>query len=143
MSAKPADPLFDFARYMGEFKFPMMDMEILVTGQQRNVEALTRANRIAYDGFQAVMKRQADIVRQAMDDMGRATREFAEAGTAQDKAARQAEMAKGAYERGVGNFRELTDMIAKVNTEAFNLLHQRFTDGIDEWREALGKAPRH
>jgi phasin family protein len=145
MSAKPGDTLFDFdlAKYMGDLKFPLMDVEVLMTGQRRNLEALAQANRVAYDGFQAMVKRQAEIMRDTLDDVGRAAKDITEPGSAQDKAARQAELAKGAVTRGMGTMRELADMIAKTNTDALDLLHRRFADGMDEWRDALAKTAKH
>lgn len=37
-------------------------------GPARNIEALTKANQLAAEGMQAVIKRQAEILRQTMEE---------------------------------------------------------------------------
>ncbi len=132
-------PDFDISKFLGDFKVPGIDIDSVVSSQRKNIEALTQANRVAYEGFQAVVKRQAEILRQTMDEVSRAARDIAEPGTAQDKAAKQADMAKDAFERALSNARELAEMIAKSNTEAFDLLNKRFTQTLEELRDTFAK----
>ncbi|MBF0324700.1 phasin family protein [Magnetospirillum moscoviense] len=143
-SKQQPEQLFDFdiTKYMGDFKVPGVDVETLVSSQRRNIEALTQANRLAYEGLQAVLKRQAEILRQTMDEVSQATKDIAEPGAPQDKAAKQTELAKDAFERSLSNMRELAEMIAKANNEAFDLLNKRFTQNMDEIREAFVKSAK-
>lgn len=142
MASKQAEQLFDFdiSKYMGDFKVPGVDVETLVGSQRKNIEALTQANKLAYDGLQAVLKRQVEILRQTMDEVAVVSKDIAEPGNPQDKAAKQAELAKEAFERSLSNMRELAEMIAKANSEAFDLLNKRFTQSLDEAREVFSKA---
>ncbi len=48
-------------------------------------------------------------------------------------------MLKSAYERAVGNMREVADLIQKSNTEALSLLNQRFTEAMDEVKTMMAK----
>ena len=131
---------FDITKYLGDFKVPGVDVDTLVTRQKKNIEALTEANRLAYDGLQAVVKRQVEILRQTMDEVGRAGQDITAPGTPQDKAAKQTELAKDAFERSLSNARELAEMIAKANSEAFDLLNKRFTQNLEEMRDLFTKA---
>ncbi len=133
---------FDISKYLGDFKVPGVDVDSLVTSQRKNIEALTQANKLAYDGLQAVVKRQAEILRQTVDEIAQATKDIAEPGNPQEKAAKQTELAKEAFERSLSNLRELSEMIAKANTEAFDLLNKRFTQTLDEVRDALTKSAK-
>ncbi len=141
MATKQAEQFFDFdiSKYLGDFKVPGVDVDSLVSSQRKNIEALTQANKLAYDGLQAVVKRQAEILRQTVDEIAQATKDIAEPGNPQDKAAKQAELAKDAFERSLSNLRELSEMIAKANTEAFDLLNKRFTQSLDEVRDTFSK----
>jgi len=141
MATKQAEQFFDFdiSKYLGDFKIPGVDVDSLVSSQRKNIEALTQANKLAYDGLQAVVKRQAEILRQTVDEIAQATKDIAEPGNPQDKAAKQAELAKDAFERSLSNLRELSEMIAKANTEAFDLLNKRFTQSLDEVRDTFTK----
>lgn len=142
MAAKQSEQVFDFdvSKYLGDFKVPGVDVETIVASQRKNIEALTQANKMAFEGLQNVVKRQAEILRQTMDEAAQVAKDFAEPGTPQDKAAKQAEFAKDAFERALGNARELAEMITKANSEAFDLLNKRFTQSLDEARDVFQKA---
>ncbi|MEW5726422.1 MAG: TIGR01841 family phasin, partial [Pseudomonadota bacterium] len=100
-SKQQPDQFFDFdvTKLMGDFKVPGVDLEALVASQKKNIEALTQANKTAFEGMQALAKRQAELLRQTMEEVTAAGKQMAEPGTAQEKAAKQAEMAKNAFER--------------------------------------------
>jgi phasin family protein len=142
MAAKQAEQFFDFdvAKYMGDFKVPGVDVETIVANQRKNIDALTQANKLAFEGLQNVVKRQVEILRQTMDEVAQVSKDFSEPSSPQDKAAKQAEFAKDAFERALSNARELAEMIAKANSEAFDLLNKRFTQSLDEAREVFTKA---
>ena len=142
MAGKQAEQFFDFdvAKYMGDFKVPGVDVETIVANQRKNIDALTQANKLAFEGLQNVVKRQVEILRQTMDEVAQVSKDFAEPSSPQDKAAKQAEFAKDAFERALSNARELAEMIAKANSEAFDLLNKRFTQSLDEAREVFTKA---
>lgn len=139
-----ADQFFDFdvSKYLGDFKVPGLDVDSLVSSQRKNIEALTQANKLAYDGLQAVVKRQVEILRQSVDEAAQVAKDIAEPGNPQDKAAKQTELAKEAFERSLSNLRELSEMIAKANNEAFDLLNKRFTQTLDEVRDAFLKGAK-
>ena len=74
-----------------------------------------------------------------MSEMTQAMQSVAGAQDPQSRAAKQAEMLKTAYERAVGNMREVADLIQKSNTEALSLLNQRFTEAMDEVKSMVAK----
>ena len=142
MADKPqGDKFFDFdvSKFLGEFKMPGFDVEAMVASQRKNIEALSEANHRAYEGLQAVVKRQAEILRQTMDEVAHAAKDMTEPGAVHDKAAKQADLAKEAFERALANARELAEMIAKANSEAFDLLNKRFTQNLEDLRESFTK----
>lgn len=138
-SKQQPDQFFDFdvTKLMGDFKVPGVDLEVLVASQKKNIEALTQANKTAFEGMQALAKRQAELLRQTMEEVTAAGKQMAEPGTAQEKAAKQAEMAKNAFERALENMREMSEMVTKANDEAAKLLNKRFMQMLDEYRDAL------
>jgi len=142
MATKQTDTLFDFdvSKYLGDFKVPGVDVETIVASQRKNIEALTQANKLAFEGLQNVVKRQVEILRQSFDEIARLSKEFSEPGSPHDKAARQAEIAKDSFERVLSNARELTELVTKANNEAFELLNKRFSQSLEEARDAFVKA---
>lgn len=133
---------FDFTKAADQFKFPGLDAQALVDYQKRNLEAVASANKIALEGAQAVMRRQAEILRQAVEEASKAFSELNAAGTPQDKIVKQAELAKGAYEAGLANLRELSAMASKSNGEAADLLSNRVSESFGEFTKEIKKTAK-
>jgi phasin family protein len=132
-------PSFDFTKMMADFKMPGLDMTAVGDAQRKNIEALTAANRKAFEGVQAVAKRQAEFMQEAMSELTTAMQQMAVTGTPEDKAAQQAEIAKAAFERAIENMRELSDMVAKANAETADLVTKRISESLDEIKALLAK----
>jgi phasin family protein len=127
MAADAKSPFdVDFTKFFAEMKLPALpDAGALMAAHKRNMETLSAANRVALEGAQAFARRQAEIVQQNVAELSTTA-------TPQEKAAKQAELLKHSYERGVANLRELGDLISHSNEEAIALLHRRFTEAMDE-----------
>ena len=129
----------DFTKLTEQFKVPAVDTEALLDSQRKNIEAFSAANRIAFEGAQAVTQRQVEIVRQVMEESAEVVKQMTAAGKPEDKLAEQAELLKHTYEQSLANFRELAEMGAKSNGEAVEVLSRRVTEGLDEFKTALKK----
>ena len=46
---------------------------------------------------------------------------------------------KHAIEKGLSNAKELTELVTKANTEAFNVINKRVTESLDEVRDFAKK----
>ena len=129
----------DFTKFTEQFKVPAVDTEALLDSQRKNIEAFSAANRIAFEGAQAVTQRQVEILRQVMEESAAVVKQLTVAGKPEDKLADQAELLKHTYEQSGANFRELAEMGAKSNGEAVEVLSRRVTEGLDELKTALKK----
>jgi phasin family protein len=133
----PPDPM----KMFGEMKLPNMpDMEAVLSAYRRNMEVLSQANRVALEGAQTVARRHMEIIQQTMAELSETMRALAAAETPQAKAAKQTDLLKRAYERAVGNLKELTDLIQHSNGEALSLLNQRFLEAMDEVKAVMDRA---
>jgi hypothetical protein len=59
-------PFFDFTKLMRQFRLPGVDFAALVDRERKNIEALVEANRIAFEGWQRLVRRQAEILQETM-----------------------------------------------------------------------------
>jgi phasin family protein len=77
-----------------------------------------------------------------MEDFSAMFRDFVQpnGGSPEDRFAKQAEYSKHAIEKGLSNAKELTELVTKSNTEAFNVLNKRVTESLDEVRQLATKA---
>ncbi len=119
------------------FKFPGVDSEALVENQRRNLEAVTKANQVAFEGAQAVVQCQVDILRRTMDQTSKAVQAISQPSKIEDVWARQADLLKDVYEHGLANLRALTELSTKVNAKAADLLTDRVSDSLGELKGAF------
>lgn len=141
MATKQQNPFadFDFTKMMGDFKVPGVDVNSMMETQRKNLEALTEANKLAMEGMQAIAKRQAEIVRQGMEEMSNSMQDMMASGAPQDRMAKQADAMKGQFENMLANMRELSEMVAKSNTEAADVLTKRISSQLDELKSTAQK----
>jgi phasin family protein len=135
----------DYNRYFGDFSKlwqngKAFDVEGFVASQRKNVEALTAANQLAFEGVQALVRRQAEIVRENVEELTKITRELTAAGSPEDKLVKQTQMAKDAFENALGHVRELTGLVQKSSSQAVEVLSKRVADNLDEVKAAIAKA---
>ena len=135
----------DYNRYFGDFSKlwqngKAFDVEGFVASQRKNVEALTAANQLAFEGVQALVRRQAEIVRENVEELTKITRELTAAGSPEDKLAKQTQLAKEAFENALGHVRELTGLVQKSSSQAVDVLSKRVADNLDEVKAAITKA---
>ena len=152
MAKKPETPNpFDFTQMMSAFdpaKFteemtkafsaqslPNVDPQQIMDSQRKNIEALSSANQVAAQGMQAIYARQVEIMQQAMDEARTVAEDMTAATDPRDAAAKQAEIAKVAYEKALANMRELAEMTAKANAEAADAINARITESLEELRD--------
>ncbi len=119
------------------------DIEAAVSSQRKNIEALSQANQLAVEGAQALMRRQVEITRQAVEDFSAMFCDFVQPnGSPEDRFAKQAEYSKHAIEKSLSNAKELTELVTKVNTEAFDVINKRVAESLNEVRDfAKNRAP--
>jgi len=131
----PGKMMEEFSKMLKQYNLPGVDMDSLMASQKKNMEALTAANRVALEGMQAVAKRQAEILQETMNEASKAVDVLSKAGSPTEVAAKQAELAKDAFERALSNMRELAEMVAKSNEEATSTINARISATLDEIKD--------
>ena len=132
----------DVGKLFTNGRAPMFDVAALIDAQRKNIEALTVANKLALEGVQQVAQRQAEFIRQAVEDFSGATRDLVAVGTPEEKLVRQADFAKGSFEQAVANFGELSELAQKSGTQALAVISKRLVENFDEVKSALVKTAR-
>jgi phasin family protein len=124
-------PGFDFTKLLQPFKIPGVDFSSIVERERKNIEALAQANRIAFEGWQNLVRRQSEILQ---DSMKRAV-DDAKSQTALKNGA---ELARSAFETALANMRELAEMATKSQKDAFEVIRKRVEENMNALR---GKKP--
>ena len=129
----------DIAKMIEQFKVPGLDVSGFIEAQRKNIEALTQANQAAYEGMQELAKRQMEILQETVTEWQAALTETAnrEGSTA----AQRAEAAEKTFGKAFANMRELADMAAKAQTQAWEVVQKRFQENLADLR-SLMKPPK-
>ena len=132
---------FDPTKIMGEvqnllqqYKLPGLDMEALAATQKKNIEAVTAANRTAVEGLQALARRQTEVLQETMHEASQAVASMAKASGPGDLVAKQTELMRNAFEKGVSTMREMAEIVTKANREASETIKARITATLEEVR---------
>ena len=131
-SFDPAKVAEDFTKLASQVKMPTVDMDAVVSAGRKNFEALSAANQVAVEGSQALAQRQAEFAQKSIDEVTKAVESIGTAKTPQDAAAKQVEVLKASYEGALANAKELSDLFAKSQAEAFAALNARVTEQLEE-----------
>jgi len=129
----------DFTKMWGSFKMPAFDVDAILAAQRKNMETVNVANRIAAEAMQTVAKRQAELIQESVDAFQSASKELMAITEVNDRAVKQAELTKFAYEKNLANAKELSDLVSKSTAETFDIVNQRLVEGLDEVKSAFEK----
>jgi phasin family protein len=125
---------FDVTKAFGDLRLPGLDVEAVVATQRKNLEALTKANQLAIEGARALAERQAEIARQAVEEASALFREWTQPSAPEDRLAKNVDVAKQAFEKGLANARELNELTTKATTDVFSVIARRVSEAFDEVR---------
>ena len=129
-------------KMMGDLKMPTVDWEAIAAANRKNMEAFAQANQLAAEGAQAIMRRQGEILKGAMEEANRSIKTMLADGTPEDRVARQTEAVKSAFEIAIANYREMIEMASKSNAEAMTVMSKRVSESLDELKGVLAKPAR-
>ena len=125
-------PFFDFTKLMSQFRLPGVDFAALVDRERKNIQALAEVNRIAFESWQRLVRRQAEILQETMKKV------VADAG--QVDAMKRTDLAKEGFEKALANMRELAEMGSKSQREAFEVVRKRIEENVEGIRNFGKKA---
>jgi len=141
------NPFLDFdmqaiQKMMGDLKMPAFDWEAALAANRKNMEAFAQANQLAAEGAQAIMRRQGEILKGAMEDANRTVKTMLADGSPEDRVARQTDAIKSAFEQAIANYREMVEMAAKSNADAMDVMSKRVAESLDELKTVLAKTTK-
>ena len=118
------------------FQVPGFDANIFVKFQHRNLEALTAANQALVQGLQTVAQRQGKLVQQSVKQVQELLSLKPTNASVTEVLVKRIDVAKTSFEKNVADARELSDLVAKVGSEAADILSRRVVASLDEIKAA-------
>ena len=126
-------PVFDFTKLMSQFRLPGVDFAALVDRERKNIEALAKANSIAFEGWQRLVRRQAEMLQETMKKVVADARQ-------EDAKKKRADLAKEGFEKALANMRELAEITTQSQKEAFDVVRKRIEENVEGIRNFGKKA---
>lgn len=128
----------DLNKIMSEYQIPGVNWQELMASQQKNLQALAKANQVLVEGAQAVMRREVEILQKSMAELAEASQQMMQqGGDPQAHASKRLELAKSSFEAAVQNMRELAEVAGKSNREALEVINQRALESFEEIKKAI------
>ncbi len=142
MSQKPINPfaMFDFTRAFDAMKMPGFDMEAIMRRQRETMEAMLEVNRVAVDGYQALMTRQIEIMRETVDTLAGSVTDLMKHTQPGDAARNQIEVTQRSLDKAYNNLRELTEMAGEANSDTFRVFQERMGEQLRDLTAAASNA---
>lgn len=126
-----------FADMGRQINLPKIDYEALLESHRKNIEAMQKSAAVLSEGGRAVFAKQQEILSDVMREARQLVAEFKPAGSPQEIAAKQAELAKRVFEATVKNTRDVAELIQKSSTEAPKIIMDRVRESVAEARAAI------
>jgi phasin family protein len=129
------NPMFDFNQWFSQLNIPGVNLQALIESSRKDWEALQKATENSISGWQKLGQRQQELAQQAISQW---QSEFTQSlsRTPQENAEKMRE----SVEQGLANMRELADIINKSQSEASEILQQRFEQNMQRLMNT-GSAP--
>lgn len=135
--ATPPNPFADFTKMMEQFRLPGVDMSAVIEARRKDIEALTEANKLAYEGIQAVVQKQQEIFAQTMQQLQAAAQQYATAGNPAEALAKHGEFVQQQLHQALENMRALAETAQKAQAEALAVISKRAEQNVKEASELL------
>ena len=131
-SASAKTPLLDVRKMLEKLKWPELNVGGLIDSRRKDIEALMAANEQVYRGFEAVARRQAEMLSEAMKGLKRDAKDTLAADGARARAGRAAELAKEAFGQALANMKELAELSARSQQQVIDTLNKRLRESLSE-----------
>jgi len=136
----PSEMLDELGKAFGSVELPGVNLSAVLETQRKNVEALTEANRRAFQTAQAMLDRQMEMLKEAMAEASEALSDLSATKSPSKAAAKQGELMKQLMEQALSNLREMTEFVAKANADALKTIRKRVEESIKEIRQASARS---
>lgn len=110
----------------------------LVKGWREDLEAIVSANRASYAGLQALVSRQAKMIQDAAGEWRTASMVMRKIGP-KDTVRHLDKLAMASFQLALADIRELADLAARSQRDAFDIVHRRINHNLDDVQRVLLK----
>ena len=126
-----------FAEIGKRFNLPKIDYDALLETHRKNVEAMRASTLALSQDGRALLALQQDILTDVTRQSRELIAEFKPQGSPQEVAAKQAELARRAFDAVVENTKDIAELVQKSGAGASTIIMNRIRESIAEARAAI------
>ena len=131
----PADMLKGMAERLQNVNLTGAGSKLLDTGR-KDLQAVMQANEKSYQGLQTVVQRQTEMIKSAISEWQSAAKAMP-GKDPKENLAKLDELGRASFQRAIDDIKELADLAAKSQKDAFEVVRQRVQDNVDEVTKLL------
>ena len=135
--ATPTNPFTDFTKLLEQYKLPGVDMTSVIEARRKDIDAITEANKVAYEGMQALVQKQTEILSKVMQEIQSAAQQMTSGGNPAEAMSKQGEFVQKGLQTAFNNMRELAEMAQKSQAEALAVITKRAEQNIEEAKNLM------
>ncbi|WP_432727891.1 TIGR01841 family phasin [Variovorax sp. W6] len=108
----------------------------LLESGRKDLAALMQANEKSYQGLQTVVQRQTEMIKSAISEWQAAAKEMP-GKDPKENLAKLDELGRQSFQRAIDDIKELANLAAKSQADAFDVVRQRIQANVDEVTKML------
>lgn len=134
-AAASAETLFDLSMPGLSKTFERLNLSgvagTIAEGRRKDLAALIAANKKSYEGLAAVVARQTAMLKNAVSEWQSMAQGMSPGG-ARPGLGQMDELAKNTFTMALNNIRELGELAARSQAEAFEIVRRRIMENVEE-----------
>jgi hypothetical protein len=125
---------FDFQKMLSALKMPTVDgnSESLINAQKKTLETFANASKVLFEGYNALAKKQIEVLNKAISSAKDATSELAK-GNPQQSAGKSIEL----IQESIVEAQNIANDFSKTAKESFEILNKRLLEGLTEIKKVI------
>ncbi|CAN5908176.1 hypothetical protein BH11PSE13_BH11PSE13_17190 [soil metagenome] len=131
----PADMLKGMAERLQNVNLTGAGSKLLDSGR-KDLQAVMQANEKSYKGLQTVVQRQTEMIKSAITEWQSAAKAMP-GRDPKESLAKLDELGRASFQRAIDDIKELADLAAASQKDAFEVVRQRVQDNVDEVTKLL------
>lgn len=124
-----------------QFKAPGMDMGVLMSNYQRNMELISATQQVVAEATKSIMELQSEYMKKVFDQWNTQVKDRCSKSPLEEKTAHQAEAAETAVKQTIAHTQALNAIVTKSNEQIIDSVQKRFKEGLDESMNITKKGP--
>lgn len=134
-----AFPQFDLDSFTSRLKDAGLDAEAMMLSHQKNIAAITEANKKAAEGYMALFTRQKEIFDETVAAVQDAVKDLMDANKGKDLTKTQTSLVEKTIGKALTNMKELAELAMSANSSAYKVMRKRTEESIAEVQELTAK----